>query len=74
MDINLNKEQNKVLNQLQNGITDPLLIHGLGKRYNLFPAVNNISFTVENEEIFGFLGTNGAGKTTTLKMLTVKLL
>jgi ABC-2 type transport system ATP-binding protein len=32
-------------------------------------AVEDVSFTVEKDEIFGFLGPNGAGKTTTLKML-----
>jgi len=32
-------------------------------------AVDDASFTVEKNEIFGFLGPNGAGKTTTLKML-----
>jgi len=32
-------------------------------------AVDDVSFTVEPNEIFGFLGPNGAGKTTTLKML-----
>ncbi|MDB4968239.1 MAG: uncharacterized protein JWN44_3928 [Myxococcales bacterium] len=32
-------------------------------------AVEDVSFTVEQNEIFGFLGPNGAGKTTTLKML-----
>ena len=33
-------------------------------------AVDEISFTVDEGEIFGFLGPNGAGKTTTIKMLT----
>lgn len=33
-------------------------------------AVNNISFKVEEGEVFGFLGPNGAGKTTTIRMLT----
>lgn len=39
------------------------------KEYGSFRAVNDISFTVEAGEIFGFLGVNGAGKTTTLRML-----
>jgi len=33
-------------------------------------AVDHVSFTVDEGEIFGFLGPNGAGKTTTIKMLT----
>ncbi|MDM5335822.1 ABC transporter ATP-binding protein [Fictibacillus enclensis] len=36
-------------------------------------AVRNISFTVQQGEIFGILGPNGAGKTTTIKMLTTLL-
>jgi ABC-2 type transport system ATP-binding protein len=42
---------------------------GLTKRYGRQTAVENLSFTVEEGEIFGFLGPNGAGKTTTLLML-----
>lgn len=33
-------------------------------------AVDSLSFTVNNGEIFGFLGPNGAGKTTSIRMLT----
>ena len=36
-------------------------------------AVNDISFTVEQGEIFGFLGPNGAGKSTTMMILTTLL-
>jgi ABC-2 type transport system ATP-binding protein len=39
------------------------------KRFGQKAAVNDISFTVNAGEIFGFLGPNGAGKTTTIKMI-----
>jgi ABC-2 type transport system ATP-binding protein len=41
----------------------------LTKIYNGQVAVENLSFSVNTGEIFGFLGPNGAGKTTTLLML-----
>ncbi|MBW1802751.1 MAG: ATP-binding cassette domain-containing protein, partial [Deltaproteobacteria bacterium] len=41
----------------------------LTKNYPRQTAVNKLSFSVEEGEIFGFLGPNGAGKTTTLLML-----
>lgn len=41
----------------------------LTKIYKNETAVSNLSFTVQQGEIFGFLGPNGAGKTTTLLML-----
>jgi ABC-2 type transport system ATP-binding protein len=39
------------------------------RRYELVPAVQEVSFQIEEGELVGFLGPNGAGKTTTLKML-----
>ena len=42
----------------------------LTKQFGDLIAVNSISFTVENGEIFGLLGPNGAGKTTLIRMLT----
>ena len=42
---------------------------GLVKRYGDKLAVNNVSFSVQSGEVFGFLGPNGAGKTTTIKMI-----
>ncbi len=42
---------------------------GLTKRYGRQTAVEQLTFQVEEGEIFGFLGPNGAGKTTTLLML-----
>jgi len=42
---------------------------GLTKVYNSQTAVDHLSFTVKEGEVFGFLGPNGAGKTTTILML-----
>ncbi len=41
----------------------------LTKRFGDFTAVDHVSFSVEEGEVFGFLGPNGAGKTTTINML-----
>jgi ABC-2 type transport system ATP-binding protein len=40
------------------------------KRFGSVTAVNDVSITVREGEIFGFLGPNGAGKTTTMRLLT----
>lgn len=55
-------------------MTDAIVIDGLtktyrGKRGARVAALNNISFSVEKGEVFGFLGPNGAGKSTTIKCL-----
>ncbi len=42
----------------------------LVKKFGEFVAVNDVSFRVEQNEIFGLLGPNGAGKTTLIRMLT----
>jgi len=55
------------VNRMKNKIIEA---EGLTKMYKSVKAVDNISFSVEEGELFGFLGPNGAGKTTTIKMLT----
>ena len=45
-------------------------IKNLTKRFGTITAVNDLSFTVSDNEILGFLGPNGAGKTTTMNMIT----
>jgi ABC-2 type transport system ATP-binding protein len=42
----------------------------LTKRFGTFVAVDQLSFDVEEGEIFGLLGPNGAGKSTLIRMLT----
>jgi ABC-2 type transport system ATP-binding protein len=44
-------------------------VSGLTKHYDGLAAVSDITFSVEEGEVFGFLGSNGAGKTTTIRML-----
>ena len=48
-------------------------VNSLTKEFGSSKAVDNISFTVEEGEIFGFLGPNGAGKSTTMMILTTLL-
>lgn len=46
-----------------------ITIENLTKFYGNNRAVNNISFTINDNEILGFLGPNGAGKSTTMNMI-----
>lgn len=46
-----------------------ITIENLTKYYGKNRAVNNISFTINDNEILGFLGPNGAGKSTTMNMI-----
>lgn len=45
-------------------------VNHLVKQYGTFRAVNDLSFTVEPGQIYGFLGPNGAGKSTTMNIMT----
>ena len=49
---------------------DAIKINGLTKKYKDVIAVDNLSLSVRNGELFSLLGVNGAGKTTTIKMLS----
>lgn len=55
----------------QNSGGEPAIFaRNLTRRFGKFVAVNNVSFSIDRGEIFGFLGSNGCGKSTTMKMLT----
>ena len=48
-------------------------VEHLVKRFGSFTAVNDLSFTVGEGEVFGLLGSNGAGKSTAIRMLCALL-
>ena len=45
-------------------------VKNLTKCYGKHLAVDNLSFTVQEGQIYGFLGPNGAGKSTTMNIMT----
>ena len=48
-------------------------VDGLTKSYGSKRGISNVSFQIEEGEVFGFLGPNGAGKTTTIRLLMALL-
>ncbi|WP_210364675.1 ABC transporter ATP-binding protein [Bacillus sp. REN3] len=46
-----------------------LRLEKVTKRFGSFTAVDGLSLTIPEKEMFGFLGANGAGKTTTFRMI-----
>ena len=48
-------------------------VNNLSKQFKTLIAVDGISFSVNEGEVFGFLGPNGAGKTTTINILCTLL-
>lgn len=54
----------------RNGVKNLIEVSHLVKRYGDHAAVDDLSFTVEKGQIYGFLGPNGAGKSTTMNILT----
>lgn len=50
-------------------MTHSIEVTDLTKKFGVFTAVDNITFSVSKGEIFGFLGANGAGKSTAMRML-----
>lgn len=54
----------------QREVPDEIIrVEGVTRAFGSFTAVDRVSFTVEQGQVFGLLGANGAGKTTTFRML-----
>src|ERR1700745_1748886 len=51
-------------------MTDALVINGLSKRFGGLRAVQDVSFTVAENETLALIGPNGAGKTTSFHLIT----
>jgi len=51
-----------------------VVIENLVKKFGDFTALRNVTFTVEEGEVFGLIGPNGAGKTTTFRIIATLLL
>lgn len=51
-----------------------IIVQNISKSYNNIKAVEDISFTVEEGELFGLIGPDGAGKSTIFRILTTLLL
>ena len=48
---------------------DVITVEGLRKSYGSVKAVDNVTFQVQRNEIFGMVGPNGSGKTTTIECI-----
>lgn len=59
----------KAISKVETNSTFAIEAKNLTKTFGSFTAVNDVSFTANKGEIFGFLGPNGAGKSTTFRML-----
>ncbi len=51
-------------------MTTVVEVHGLTKKFGKFTAIDDASFRVEQNTIYGLLGRNGAGKTTMMQLIT----
>jgi len=63
------KISRQIIKKREEQMEQVIQVRGLKKYFGKVKAVDNISFSVEKGELFGFLGVNGAGKSTTINML-----
>ena len=63
------KHQRRIGSMEKNSNRPIIVVENLQKKFGDLVAVNNVSFSVDEGEVFGLLGPNGAGKTTTINIL-----
>ena len=67
----------QLADMIQRGVTSAMNniveVRQLTKSYGSVTAVNQVSFSIEAEKIYGLLGRNGAGKTTIMQIITAQL-
>jgi ABC-2 type transport system ATP-binding protein len=61
---------NGASNNGRSRVENAIEVEHIVKKYGAFTAVDDVSFAVKEEEIFGLLGPNGAGKSTLIRMMT----
>ena len=70
MTVDVDVRKNVGTGHAPSGQSNAIEVDHIVKKYGDFTAVNDVSFTVKEEEIFGLLGPNGAGKSTLIRMMT----
>jgi ABC-2 type transport system ATP-binding protein len=65
-----NGGQRQPSNAAKDGVSNAIEVEHIVKKYGDFTAVDDVTFSVKDEEIFGLLGPNGAGKSTLIRMMT----
>ncbi|MCU1270489.1 MAG: daunorubicin resistance transporter ATPase subunit [Acidobacteriaceae bacterium] len=60
----------KASNAAKDEVPNAIEVDHIVKKYGSFTAVDDVTFSVREEEIFGLLGPNGAGKSTLIRMMT----
>jgi ABC-2 type transport system ATP-binding protein len=65
-----NGDQRQPSNVGKDGVPNAIEVEHIVKKYGDFTAVDDVTFSVKEEEIFGLLGPNGAGKSTLIRMMT----
>ena len=50
-------------------MSEKIVVNKLTKYYGKFKALSNVSFNVNQGEVFGLIGPNGAGKSTTMRSM-----